>query len=224
MSMPRIKLESPLRRRKLLTWLAYCCGLLLLVASVLDHVGGATSTDDWTRFDHQTFLVSRVVDGDTIHIRPVSGGDETVIRLLGIDAPEMHDPQTGHPAHWAERATQYVRARAEGKTVSIQIEPIQTRDRYHRLLAYVWLADNDCLNLDLIHDGQAYADRRFRHSYRPQYEQAESEARRKQRGLWKDLTEAQMPPWRRVWLHSRDEETRAAADGFVPTHPGRAAR
>jgi micrococcal nuclease len=215
LSTHRIKLTSPLRRRKLLTRLAYFLAFVLLGASVLDH-RHATTTDDWTRFDHQTFVVSRVVDGDTIHIRPATGGNETIVRLLGIDAPEMHDPTTNQPAHWAQRSTQYVRARADAKSVSIRVEPIQTRDRYGRLLAYVYLSDNDCLNLDLVHDGQAYADRRFRHSYRPQYEQAESEARRKQRGLWKDLTEDQMPPWRRVWLHARDEDSRAAADGFVP--------
>ena len=150
-------------------------------------------------------MVSKVVDGDTIQI----ASDEptpTVIRLLGIDAPEMHDPTTDRPAHFAQRATNYLRARINGKSVCLRLEPIETRDRYDRLLAYIYLGDGDNINIDLIRDGQAYADRRFRHSFRPQFEQAENEARTKKRGLWQGLTVDMMPPWRRVWLHeiSRD--------------------
>jgi endonuclease YncB( thermonuclease family) len=35
---------------------------------------------------------------------------------------------------------------------------------------------------------------------RSQFERAESEARKAGRGLWKDVTEDEMPPWRRDWL------------------------
>lgn len=71
------------------------------------------------------------------------------------------------------------------------------------MLAYVYVGDSDNLNLDLVRDGEAYADRRFRHSMRPQFERAEAEARKANRGLWKEVTEAQMPPWRRDWLSRR---------------------
>jgi micrococcal nuclease len=197
----RIKLVSPLRRRKLVGISGYLI-LLLLLASAL-HQQFAKKSGDWARFDHQTVAITHVVDGDTIQIR-AADGLETTVRLVGVDAPEMDDPATGRPSHWAERAKAYMTARASGRNVTLRLEPVQTRDRYKRLLAYVYLSDGDCLNLDLVRDGQAYADRRFKHSYLPQYTQAENEARRKQRGLWKDVTEDQMPPWRRAWLHSRE--------------------
>ena len=134
-----------------------------------DHLRPASRiSDDWTKFDHQTFLVSRVVDGDTIHVHRPNDSSDTIIRLIGIDTPELHDPTTGQPAHWAERAAAYTKARCEGKSVTLRLEPIDTRDRYDRLLAYVYLTDIDCLNIDLVRDGQAYADRRFSHSFRPQ--------------------------------------------------------
>jgi micrococcal nuclease len=172
------------------------------VASVIwAHVG--PSRDDWSTFDHRTFTVTRVIDGDTIVIR--NGEDDVIVGLVGIDAPPLHDPTTGQPAHWAERAAAYTRARAEGKTVTLRLEPVQTRDREGRLLAYVYLLDSDCLNIDMVHDGEAYAYRTVHHSYRAQYEQAENDARKRQRGLWKDITEDQMPPWRRAWLHARDQ-------------------
>ncbi|HVT90238.1 MAG TPA: thermonuclease family protein [Tepidisphaeraceae bacterium] len=200
------KLSPVVRQRRLLRSLAYSVVLVLAAIFGWQHMGPTgRAKDDWTAFDHQSYMVSRVVDGDTIHIRPSATGPETIVRLLGIDAPELHDPSTGQPAHWAERSKSYLESRAEGKTVTLRLEPIETRDRYDRLLAYVYLSDSDCINLDLIHDGEAYADRRFRHTYRPQYEQAENDARRNLRGLWKDLTENDMPPWRRVWLHQHDD-------------------
>lgn len=183
--------------------IALACLITGLVA-VMQRVDGGS--DDWTNFDHKSFAVTRVVDGDTVDVESSDGAFKTRVRLLGIDAPEMTDPSTGHPAHWADRATGYLRGRLTGRSVTLRLEPIETRDKYGRLLAYIYLTDGDCINLDLVRDGQAYADRRFSHSWRPQYEQAENEARKKQRGLWKDLTELEMPPWRRVWLHERSAD------------------
>jgi micrococcal nuclease len=202
MSRQRVKLSSPLRRRKLLVLCGYLLTIVLLTSVACQHAV-SSRRDDWSVFDQKSAHVTKVIDGDTIDIR-TNDGTVTRVRLLGIDAPEMDDATTNRPAHWAERATNYMKARASDKQITLRLEPIQTRDRYGRLLAYVYLSDTDCLNIDLVRDGQAYADRRFRHSYRPQYEQAENEARKKQRGLWKDVTEEAMPAWRRAWLHSRD--------------------
>lgn len=203
----RIKLTSPMRRRRMISLIAY---LVVLILSILFGVDQVTKTpknsDDWAMFDHKPFRVTKIVDGDTIHIRRPTGDQETIVRLLGVDAPEMNDPTTNQPAHWGLQASKYLYARANDKVVTIRLEPIATRDKYDRLLAYVYLTDSDCVNLALVRDGQAYADRRFKHSYRPQYEQAENEARNKQRGLWKNLTEDQMPPWRRVWLRERNSD------------------
>jgi micrococcal nuclease len=127
---------------------------------------------------------------------------ETRVRLLGVDAPELQRDGQPAPDHWADRAAAYTRARAAGKFVTLQLDQPQTRDKYDRVLAYVYLSDTDCLNADLIRDGQAYADRRFKHTFKPQYELAENEARKKGRGLWKDVTVEQMPPWRQEWLKS----------------------
>lgn len=154
---------------------------------------------DWRLFDQRTLEVARVIDGDTLEIRAPDG--QTVpVRLIGVDAPELRPSEGGPPDYWAERATDYARARADGQPVLLKLEPTQTRDRYQRLLAYVYLSDTEMLNLALVRDGQGYADRRFKHTFRPQFEMAENEARKKQRGLWKEVTEEQMPQWRREWL------------------------
>jgi len=198
---------SRLRRRKALTLLAFTLlgGVLLL--SILNHAGciphhGA----DWRGFDRKAATVARVVDGDTLRVR-VDGDDaETVVRLIGIDAPELRSTDGSPAEHFAQQAADYARKRAAGRRVLLRLEPTRTRDRYDRLLAYVWLSESESLNLALVRDGFAYADRRFNHTYRALFEQAENEARKKQRGLWKDVTEAQMPAWRREWLGERRED------------------
>ena len=124
-------------------------------------------------------------------INALRGGAWTVSAFL-YDPDRLSD--------WARDALEYTRAKVGGRAVTLRLETTSTRDRYRRLLAYVYVGDADHLNLDLVRDGQGYADRRFPHSLRSQFEQAESEARRRGRGLWKDVTEAQMPPWRRNWL------------------------
>lgn len=193
-----------MRRRKALALLAIVLLGSVLLLSILNHAGCVPHNGgDWRRFDRKDATVTRVVDGDTLHVRVEGSDRETVVRLIGIDAPELRPRDEARPELFAQQATDYAKTRAENRRVLLQLEPTRTRDRYDRLLAYVWLSENESLNLALVRDGFAYADRRFNHTYRSLFEQAESEARKRQRGLWKDVTEPQMPEWRRKWLEDR---------------------
>jgi micrococcal nuclease len=153
---------------------------------------------DWDAYDGKRVAVVDVTDGDSIVV--TSGdGTKTRLRMIGVDAPEMSDK-----SYWSDRATDYTRARlGNGRMVTLKLDGTQTRDRYGRLLAYVYVTDADNVNLALVRDGHAYADRRHAHSLRSRFEVAEAEARKKARGLWKDVTDDQQPQWRRVWLKSR---------------------
>jgi micrococcal nuclease len=189
-----------LRRRRLLRRGSLVAILLLALSAILDRAGAfGFKGDDWKHIDRKDFVVTSVVDGDTVHARGPDGNDIKV-RLLGIDAPELNPDTPAPPDYWAERSKEYLVARVQGKAVTIKLEQTQTRDRFGRVLAYLYLSDNDNLNLDLVRDGQAYADRRFKHSLRPQFELTEGEARKKGTGLWKKVAENQMPEWRQRWL------------------------
>jgi micrococcal nuclease len=181
--------------------------ILLAIAAVLDHFnllrhGG----DDWKRFDQQSAQVTSVVDGDTIRVRLGTELEETPVRLIGVDAPEMNFGQSRSPDYWAERATRYLEARCEGKQITLRLDQTETRDRYDRLLAYAYLSPGENLNESLVRDGQAYADRRFKHALRPQFEMTESQARGKRTGLWKELKATQMPAWRQRWLEEQSKK------------------
>ena len=163
----------------------------LLISSLADHLLGMAQ-DDWALLDHQTFPVVQVIAADTIGVG--ESAHPIIVRLIGVAAPAS--------AYWAKKSKTYVEQRLLNKSVILRLEPIQTRDRDGELRAYVYLSDLDCLNADLIHDGEVFADRRFAHSYQPQYAMSENDARRRQRGLWYGITDEDMPAWRRDWVQS----------------------
>ncbi|MDC0706378.1 thermonuclease family protein [Priestia sp. AB] len=81
--------------------------------------------------------VTRVVDGDTIHVS-LKGKDET-IRMLLLDTPETVDPNK--PVEpFGKDASNFAKQTLSGKTVGIQVGS-EPRDKYGRLLAYVWVGN-----------------------------------------------------------------------------------
>lgn len=173
--------------------------LLLIFGLVvtLDHRGCFRYRgDDWTAFDKQPFTVIKVIDGDTVEGQSSSGRHETV-RLLGIDAPDAPD------RYWAEESKRALAERVESKSVILRLDSTQTRDTTGRLLAYLYPGDAGNLNLELVREGQAYAQRLEIHSAVRQFEQAEDEARGKRRGLWAEVRDDQQPAWRQRWLADR---------------------
>lgn len=88
----------------------------------------------------ETAQVLEVFDGDTIRVLLDRGGEETV-RYLLIDTPELHHPQRGEE----EMGRQAARANRDlvlGRKVRLEMD-VLTRDRYGRLLAYVWIPTRD---------------------------------------------------------------------------------
>lgn len=147
--------------------IAACC----LVTAVL--AVGAARAGDFTK----TGTVTHVVDGDTVDVRLASGKIERV-RVIGIDTPERGDC-------WASQATSATQRLAFGKRVALVGDATQdTRDRYGRLLAYVWLPGGKDLGFQLVAGGYAKVyvyDRPF--TRLPVYDSVESGAKTK--GVWR---------------------------------------
>lgn len=117
--------------------------LLLLPLAALALVAGSA---DAGRFTLGGSVVG-VLDGDTIDVRLSSGKVERV-RLIGIDTPERG-------ACGYTRAKVHARRLAHGRRVTLQGDATQaTRDRYGRLLAYVWIGRRD-LGLEQLRAGNA---------------------------------------------------------------------
>lgn len=98
------------------------------------------------------YPVLRVVDGDTLRIR-MEGGREEVIRLLGIDTPETVKPNSPVEPYGKE-ASQFAKDTLLNETVCLEFD-VQKRDKYDRLLAYVYLEDGTFVNELLLLEGYA---------------------------------------------------------------------
>ena len=100
-----------------------------------------------------TATVVAVTDGDTIDVD--FGGDVEAVRLLGIDTPETHHPTKPVECFGAQASARTAELLPEGTEVHL-VRDVEARDRYGRLLAYVYRADDDLfVNRSLAEDGFA---------------------------------------------------------------------
>ncbi len=100
------------------------------------------------------FLVTEVHDGDTVSIKAQSFVGIPIkierVRLIGIDAPEIRqDP-------WGRIAKRYLKKLISGSGWVVNVEhDVVQRDRYGRLLAYLWTKDGRLINKVMIEEGFA---------------------------------------------------------------------
>ena len=131
------------------------------------------------------YKVVRVVDGDTVAVE-INGNKET-IRLIGIDTPETVDPRKPVECFGIE-ASNKAKEILTGKSVKLEADSIVgERDKYGRLLRYIFLEDGTNFNKTMISEGYAYEyTYNSPYKYQDKFKQAEKEAREAERGLWAD--------------------------------------
>jgi len=132
---------------------------------------------------NQLFLVTRVIDGDTIEIET---GDQ--VRYIGINTPE-----TNHPSKpvecFGKEATERNKELVQGQKIRLE-KDVNDRDKYNRLLRYVYLEDDTFVNLILVEEGFATS-----YTYPPDishqadFLKAENAARAENTGLWGECRE-----------------------------------
>src|SRR4051794_29543591 len=117
-----------MRPRTTIPWLVFVAALAALLAGGA-HDGPAAPPGS------QHARVLRVVDGDTIKVRLDDGSTERV-RYIGIDTPESVKPNTPVQC-FAKKASHYNASLVAGRAVTLRMDA-EARDRYGRLLAYVY--------------------------------------------------------------------------------------
>jgi micrococcal nuclease len=125
--------------------------------------------------------VIHVVDGDTVDVRLADGSEDTV-RYIGVDTPESVAPD--QPVEcYGHRASDFNRALVLGETVRLRFDA-ERRDRYGRLLAYVYLGRR-LVNATLVRRGLARPlTIPPNDSLAPRFERLARAAGRAGRGLW----------------------------------------
>ncbi|MFC4157819.1 thermonuclease family protein [Chitinimonas lacunae] len=179
------------------TWPSRIAALLVLLSTLFAayHIG-REAPKEWPERSAESGQVKRgqvvegevvgVADGDTITVVDADK-HQYKIRLAFVDAPEKTQP------HGA-RAKQNLSDLVYGQAVKVEIEDV---DRYQRAVGHIWRNGRD-VNLAQLEAGYAWHYTQYAKKKQPEaeferYRTAESQARRRQQGLWSD--EKPTPPW-----------------------------
>ncbi|KND51444.1 MAG: micrococcal nuclease [Parcubacteria bacterium C7867-001] len=145
--------------------------------------GKAVPIDPSVTFEYgKPIQIAYVVDGDTAQL--ING---EYVRYIGIDTPEEFDPRKPEQCYAKEAAAEN-RKLVQGQYVVIQKE-ITERDKYGRILGYLYLSDGTFVNKKLVEDGFAFA-----YPYKPdtakadEFAAAEVAAKEAKHGLWSVCT------------------------------------
>jgi micrococcal nuclease len=140
-----------------------------------------------TDTNQKSYTVTSVSDGDTIKVS-VNGKIETV-RLIGVDTPETKDPRKPIQC-FGKQASDFTYKSLYNVSVRLETDSSQQdRDKYGRLLRYVFLPDGTLFNQLLLSSGYAYEyTYKTPYQYQAQFKQAAAEAQTNKIGLWNPAT------------------------------------
>ncbi|HET9850748.1 MAG TPA: thermonuclease family protein [Candidatus Saccharimonadales bacterium] len=157
--------------------------ILLLILIVITQSGWLASPARTVNQSQPGFYsISHFIDGDTIAVN-MNGQIET-IRMIGVDTPETHRPNTPVQCFGPEAAS-YTKSLIGDNRVRLQADPLDTnRDRYGRLLRYVYLPDGTMVEDKLISQGYGFAYLDFPFSQKARFASEQSAAQVKRAGLW----------------------------------------
>jgi micrococcal nuclease len=144
------------------------------------------NTETKERPSQKTFAIVKVIDGDTVDV-DINGNIER-LRLIGINTPETVDPRKPVECFGTE-ASNKAKSLLDGARVVLKSDPSQgERDKYDRLLRYVFLEDGTNFNLLMIKEGYAHEyTYRAPYQYQAEFKQAQKEATANKIGLWGDV-------------------------------------
>lgn len=167
-------------RRKHISWLT---ALIVVILAVGQYYGWFDSLEKGVETRQPgLYRVVEFYDGDTIAVD--MNGTIEKIRFIGVDTPETHDPrkpvQCGGP-----EASAYTKQVIGSQRVRLGSDSLSSnRDRYDRLLRYVYLPDGTLLNAQLIKTGHGFAYTYFPFSKSDQFTRDEQVAIAAKKGLW----------------------------------------
>ena len=107
-------------------------------------------------------------------------GKRARIRLIGVDTPETKHPKKPFE-HYEREAYHFTKNLCEGKRVRVEHDStnkyIKHRDKYGRLLAYVFFTDGTVVNAEIVKQGSGHAYTKFAFKYLDEFGKYEKEAR-----------------------------------------------
>ena len=129
------------------------------------------------------YKVVEIIDGDTIKVK--IGTKIETVRLLGIDTPEIGGSK--ERSCYGEEAKRKTKEILENKFVYLIPEPlVLDRDKYNRLLRYVFLEDGLFVNAYLVKQGFAFNYIYEPYEFMKYFDFLEKQAKEAKLGIWSE--------------------------------------
>ncbi len=175
--------------RKSKLWSLLTLIVIVYLLSIVSTKINGQSTPSASNLAPGYYKVSRFVDGDTISI-DMNGKTEKV-RFIGVDTPETHKPNTPVQCY-GPAAAAFTKNTIGQQKVRLEADPLSTnRDKYNRLLRYVYLPDGTNLNAKLISTGNGFYYPYFPFQKSSEFSILQDQARAKNKGLWGNCSPTQ---------------------------------
>lgn len=138
------------------------------------------------------YKVVNIFDGDTIEIQTDNGPEK--VRFAGINAPETMKPGTDGMCMSGEATDKLKELIGSSMRVTLVPDALQTnRDRYGRLLRYVYNDQNIDVSFEIVKLGLAPAIRGFDYNHKTKYQTAEAQAKNSGLGVWSEACKTFTP-------------------------------
>ena len=132
------------------------------------------------------YHVKQFIDGDTIEVD--MNGTAEKVRFIGVDTPETHDPRKQVQCFGVAAAT-FTKQQIGNNAVRLEADPTNTnRDRYSRLLRYVYTPDGRLINAEIIKQGYGFAYVSFPFTKLEEFKGYQKQAQSQNLGLWGSCT------------------------------------
>ncbi len=163
-------------------WVGLLIVFMLTALSVAQQLGWVGAREVVVENQPGLYSVSRFVDGDTIAVN--MNGKTEKIRMIGVDTPETHKPNTPVQCY-GPAAAAYTKKSLTGKKFRLVSDSKSTdRDRYDRLLRYLILTDGTNFNQKLIEQGYGFYYPYFPFTKSDEFAASQELAKAANHGLW----------------------------------------
>lgn len=170
------------KQRKWLSAILFVTSLTIYLGQTHGWFGGVEQAAEVNQ--PGLYTVVKYDDGDTIAV-DMNGTTET-LRFIGVDTPETHDPRKPVQCYGPEASAFTKKLITDaGNKVRLASDPESTnRDRYNRLLRYIYLPDGRLVQHELVKNGYAFYYPYFPFSKSTQFKADQDSAIAAQKGLW----------------------------------------
>lgn len=162
-----------------LGWLIAVILFLILIFEILQNRTQKVKEGINPIIKQESVEVIKVIDGDTVIVK-INGKEESV-RLIGIDTPEKNEC-------FEKEATEKAKELMENKKIKLEADDSQdNRDKYDRLLRYIYLEDGTLVNQKLIEEGFGTEyTYKIPYKFQTEFKAAEKIAKEGKTGIWSD--------------------------------------